>query len=186
MYPWSRVQNPAPLTGLRAPQLAALDDAELGTLITQNLLPRDAESKGRWRNLWQVLTFDAELSRRAETILTGLLDTAEHAEEHREYQGEPLDDHQVRRATKFAEQVNDALTRLDRRDTDPLGWAGTRAARFNTPARAAIAALVAAIDTHRTVTCGPGGEVHEHDQELWRVLEAVGLDPLAERNGAQR
>lgn len=182
--PWSRIKDPAPVPALRAPELAALPDDELRTLVLENLLPRDAASRPRWRNFWQTLTFDPVLSERAGALLEAMLAEAESAEKTRSLDGHELDVTELKRIAKFVEQCLDALDRLDRRGSDPLGWAGATAARFNAPARTAIADLVAAVDAHRAATLSGDYEPSGHDHTLWQTLARVGLDPADHRSGA--
>lgn len=175
--PWGRVKDPVAIPHLLdTDSLLELTDQDLAILLRDHLVPRpDLGNRRSWERLWTVLGGDPQLSDRAFDVLEDLLDTTEAA-----LQGEQLDDHQRRRAEKFLRFCEDAWKRLQLDDDKPLGWAGRAAVGFNPPARRVLERLVDAIAHHRTMVTREGS-VRETDEQLWRVLGAVGLDPAESR-----
>lgn len=142
--------------------IMAQSQLELARVLRDNLVCRNDYPPKQWRRFWDLLGLDEHLTDRATAILTEFqhaCDTADTA---------ALDDTQARRLRKFRIQVDDGLTRLARAETAPLAWAGTRAERFNIPARQVIDELVTAIDDHR--------DDHD-DTALYAVLKRLDLDP---------
>lgn len=172
--PWARIKTPVPI-----PDPADVDDLltlpleQLAELVRDHLLPRgqDPDARTRWERLWAALGADDRLADRTFDVLEDLLSTTEA-----DLGSGRLEDADERRARKFLTSCDHAWSRLQGHDDRPLGWAGGRAARFNPPARHVLAQLVDAIAEHRrSVT--EAKTVRGVDEELWRVLAAVRLDP---------
>lgn len=164
--PWRRVKSPAPLPVFAgASDLRAIDDDTFAILLRDHLLPLNQERKynAHWRNFWNVIAFDDQLATRANDILEDFITTARQA-----LDAGALEPAQVGRAEKFIDKSTMALDRLDRVEGEPLAWAGARAVQFNPRSREVIDRLVTAIAKHRRTG---------NDEELWQVLNDVGLDP---------
>ncbi|MBF6333658.1 hypothetical protein [Nocardia transvalensis] len=169
--PWKRSKTRADLPRtINVEAVQSLDDDTFAAILRDHLEPADTAAAyvGRWRQFWNLLSFDETLAERTADILDDFIDRTEEA-----LVSGNLDEQQAKRANRFRDRCLKALDRLDRADTDPLGWAGARAAVFNPRARSVIAKLVEAIAEHRRQT-GPGSPA---DQQLWSVLAAVRLDP---------
>lgn len=173
--PWTRVRNPVPIpVRFSAADLKAMPDLQFAELLRSHLVPRDLSRDGRaaWDRLWNTLRLDADLSDRAYDTLEEFLDATEGALDRGE-----LDDEQLKRATKFAEQCRQSWKRIDRDPpAGPLAWAG-KAGDFQPSARRVIATLVSAIASHRSTITADPARAPEADTRLWEVLRKVNLDP---------
>lgn len=179
--PWARVKNPTPIPAvLDRAILSRLDLGAFAELLRDNLLPR--RDRGAWHDLWDLLDANDDLADRALDILESFEDTTSRLVK------EPATEAADReRGKKFLEIVNQAISRLSseaserRQQSEPLQWAGRRAEKFNPLGRRVIERLVLAIDEHRSSTsadtAGPA------DQELWRVLGELHLDPADRAKG---
>ena len=165
--PWARVKDPWPLPEPVNPvamqrYLADIDDNTLGRLIRDHLLPpADQSLRPRWRALWNALTLDPDLRRRADRILDEFLDQAESTLDR----DEP-DPAATKRIEAFYTRCADALDRIDHGsdDTRPMAWAGAAAAQHNPRSQQVIDELVTAIARHHG----------DHDNAaLWGTLDAV-------------
>ncbi|MFM9261789.1 hypothetical protein ACKAMS_24440 [Rhodococcus sp. 5A-K4] len=166
--PWRRISNPVDLPAFSgAADLRVLDAEVFECILRDHLIPRSSERKynAHWRNFWNVLAFDDELADRATAILEDFVDQAKAA-----LDAEELDDKQQGRARKFIDKSVMALDRIDKAEDAPLAWIGERAAQFNPRSREVIEKLVQAIAEHRKTL---------DNENLWRVLRLVGLDPDA-------
>lgn len=142
--------------------IMAQSQLDLARVLRDNLVCRNDYPPKQWRRFWDLIGLDEHLTDRATAILTEFQQLAETEDPDR------LDELQARRLRKFRLQVADGLTRLARAETAPLAWAGTRAERFNAPARQVIDDLVTAIDNHRN---------DRDDAALYAVLKRLDLDP---------
>jgi hypothetical protein len=170
--PWARVTSPTEIPDPVADEtLAALDDAGFAALLRDQLVPRQPHGpeRDRWERLWTVLVETDALAERAFDVLEEFLDTIERAK------AGGVEDRERKRVEKYERFVNAAWNRLETVER-PLGWAGRGAMVFNAPARKVIDELVLAIAAHRrgVQSTRPTGDV---DEELWRVLRRVRLDP---------
>lgn len=163
--PWRRAKGaelaelpPVPTTDW----IMAQSQRDLARVLRDNLVCRDGYPPKQWRRFWDLIGLDEHLTDCATAILTDFQQLAD-AEDP-----DSLDELQARRLRKFRLRVADGLTRLARAETAPLSWAGTRAERFNAPARQVIDDLVTAIDNHR--------DDHD-DAALYAVLKRLDLDP---------
>ena len=163
--PWRRAKGtelaelpPAPSTEW----IMAQSQHDLARVLRDNLVCRNNYPPKQWRRFWDIIGLDEHLTDRATAILK---DFQQHADEA---EPEGLDDQLARRLRKFRLQVADGLARLARAEVAPLSWAGTRAERFNVPARQVIDDLVLAIDKHRD---------DRDDDALYAVLARLDLDP---------
>lgn len=163
--PWRRAKGaelaelpPAPTSDW----IMAQSQRDLARVLRDNLVCRNGYPPKQWRRFWDLIGLDEHLTDRTVAILTDFQQLAE------EQDPEQLDDLQARRLRKFRIQVADGLTRLARAETAPLSWAGTRAERFNGPARQVIDDLITAIDNHRS---------DRDDAALYAVLKRLDLDP---------
>jgi hypothetical protein len=176
--PWDRVKTPTAIpASLTAETLEGLPAEEFARLLRDHLVPREATGPGRqrWQEMWNLLSRDDDLAERAFDVLEEFLDQVEEALEDKS-----LDEHQRKRAQKFARFCDDAWKRLQIDDDKPLAWAGRAAAGFNPPGRKVIDQLVTAIAAHRReVQASRAGR--PEDERLWRSLRAVGLDPDQKR-----
>ncbi|ACZ32398.1 hypothetical protein Xcel_3399 (plasmid) [Xylanimonas cellulosilytica DSM 15894] len=173
--PWTRVRTPAPIPDPpTANHLAALEDVEFAELLRSNLVPGDPSKTTRelWDRLWAVLRADEDLTERTYNVLEEFRDLTEDA-----LDGDELDDAGRKRAEKFLRNCESSWQRIDREvPATPLSWAG-KAGNFPPHAARVIAQLVSAIARHRHVVeespIGSSGA----DEELWRVLRRINLDP---------
>lgn len=163
--PWRRAKGaelaelpPAPTTDW----IMAQSQRDLARVLRDNLVCRNDYPPKQWRRFWDLIGLDEHLTDRATAILTDFQRLAD------EVDPDSLEDLQARRLRKFRIQVADGLTRLARAETAPLSWAGTRAERFNEPARKVIDELITAIDNHRD---------DRDDEALYAVLKSLDLDP---------
>jgi hypothetical protein len=178
--PWARVKNPRPIpTRLQPEEISQLDDDQLRLLVRDNLLPResDVDGRARWVALWALLADDPDLTELAFNALEDLMDVTEDAIE-----GGGLDEAATKRARKFLRSCEEAWARLQVDEQRPLGWAGRRAMAWDPLSRRVLEQLVLAIAEHRHQLTDLG-DLHPVDQQLWAVLEDVGLDPAGYRRG---
>ncbi len=176
--PWSRVKTPVAIPDPLGPAaLLKLALEDFAVLVRDHLVPRDpgGPERDRWEQLWVLLGRDDQLAERVYDVLEDFLDQAEQA-----LAGGGLDEHQRRRAQKFARFCEDSWQRLRVEDDKPLGWAGRAGSGFNPAARKVIEQLVDAIAEHRAAVTS-AGTVRPTDRELWKALRDVGLDPEAGR-----
>lgn len=156
--PWARVKNPTPIpAGVDAVMLEELDDIAFAELLRDNLLPRTPAERGAWERLWDVLYADDDLAERAFDTLEVFLDQINALK------ADPAaDEISLKRAKKFEQHVESAWARLQ--SSEKL------------PTAVKVRRLVFAITKHRALT-RQHGETTERDEELWRALERLGLDP---------
>jgi hypothetical protein len=178
--PWARVKNPTPIpTPLQPEEISQLADDQLQLLVRDNLLPResDVDGRARWVALWALLADDPDLTELAFDVLEDLMDVTEDAIEDR-----GLDEAAAKRARKFLRSCEEAWARLQVDEQRPLGWAGRRAMAWDPLSRRVLEQLVLAIAEHRHQLTDLG-DLHPVDEQLWAVLEDVGLDPANYRRG---
>lgn len=169
--PWQRVKTPVQIPALvTAQQLLDLDEMTFSELLRSNLLPRPGEEeRGRWERLWRILRGNDDLADRGLDVLDAWADATDVALRNGE-----LDAASAARIRKFQISCEQARDRIDVDTGSPLAWAGTRT-NYPEQAQRVINRLVQAIHRHRGAT---GAEATQVDQELWKVLRAVKLDPL--------
>ena len=180
--PWARVKNPTPIPSPLCPQeISQLADEQLQLLVRDNLLPResDIDGRARWAALWALLADDPDLTELAFNALEDLMDVTEDAIDSR-----GLDEAADKRARKFLRTCEEAWARLQVDEQRPLGWAGRQAMAWDPLSRRVLEQLVLAIAEHRHQLTDLG-DLHPVDQQLWAVLDDVGLDPAGYRRGPQ-
>lgn len=156
--PWARVKNPTPIpAAVDAARLHELDDIAFAELLRDNLLPRTPAVRGEWQRLWDVLFDDDDLANRAFDVLESFLGQITALRSSPD-----IDEVALKRSKKFELHVEAAWSRLQ--NTDRL------------PAPTVVRRLVFAITKHRALT-RQHDEVTDHDEELWRTLSRLGLDP---------
>lgn len=162
--PWARVKNPTPIPeGVDVVMLEEMDDKAFAELLRDNLLPRTPETRASWERLWDVLYDDDDLADRAGEVLDDFSDATENF--LREDPGP--DPTAAKRARKFLLLIEDAGARLS-------------LDRAALPSHVAVRRLVYAITRHRALT-RQRGEVTDLDEQLWRTLSRLGLDPTEQK-----
>lgn len=161
--PWARVKNPTPIPdNVDVVMLEAMGDEEFAVLLRDNLIPRTPEIRAAWDRLWDVLYDDDDLADRACDVLDDFADAA------RAFLQQGPDEAPMARAKKFLVNVEFSLSRLAVED------------RVKLPTQVALRRLVYAITRHRALI-KERGEPTEIDEQLWRALSRVGLDPAEQK-----
>jgi len=169
--PWARIRTRVPIPA----DLKALTDVEFAELLRSHLTPFDPTKpadRAVWTRFWDKLRGDEDLTERTYDTLEEFRDQAEDALDSGE-----LDDVARKRASKFLSNCESGWQRIDREPPVlPLDWAG-KAGNFTPHARRVIAQFVSAIAHHRSVVISSMEGPRPEDDELWRVLRRVNLDP---------
>lgn len=157
--PWARVKDPHPIPSSPDPgELLGLDDVSFAELIRDQLLPRAPQERAAWQGLWDALFDSDHLADRTFDVLEGFLEQVTQARDS----VPNIDEHELKRMRKFERNVEGAWARLQ--NVERL------------PAPVVVRRLVFAITKHRALTRQHGTAVPS-DEELWRTLSRLGLDP---------
>jgi hypothetical protein len=134
-------------------------------VIRSHLVPRHAGDKrymGAWRTLWRALAFADR-----KNIVTMLQRWLADADSELANPDLPEDDAVFVR--RFRGDVDGALKRLSRANTEPMAWAGAEFSKYAPEERVMLETLIGAITLHRA------GDLS--DGELYAILGCLDVDP---------
>lgn len=153
--PWARIDDPTPIPEYLEEAVDELDDVAFAELVRDNLIPRTPTvRKADWEWMWTILSSD-DVADRTYDVLDGFLDAIEKVRA-----GGEAGEAELKRVTKFETNVKSAWARMER----------------ELPEAAKVHQLVFAVTKHRALT-RQNGEPTQEDQDLWRVLRRLHLDP---------